>query len=320
MGFMASSTKTQEKRLAELKKEVTKRGFDRHPSILKTISELPCELQSPSIAALGQSEPIQTVISFPPQIQRGWHYVPKQALLFTPTNIIHVLASIWPDQEPQVTCIPACSVLYVNVSLILLYGYLEIVARGQDVPMNLGMEFNTVAWDYCLSAPLRGFLQATRALTSLPIDKPAYSSTAREAVDQLPIKFFNGVRLYGLLPNEELQEILFQPRMWKRWLHFFQSPLSPNILLMLTSNYVVVIQEELNVEQGWLLTYVPRSTILEIQNQQERPWNTLSFQLKQGDQCAQYELKRLKRETVDSWHQQWSQHGGRWLDEMIPNN
>jgi hypothetical protein len=37
---MASSSKAQEKRLAELKKEVTKRGFDGHPSVLKTIRVL----------------------------------------------------------------------------------------------------------------------------------------------------------------------------------------------------------------------------------------------------------------------------------------
>ena len=37
---MASSSKAQEKRLAELKKEVTQLGFDGHPSVLKTIRVL----------------------------------------------------------------------------------------------------------------------------------------------------------------------------------------------------------------------------------------------------------------------------------------
>jgi hypothetical protein len=55
------------------------------------------------VLALTEREAIQTIIVFPQQIQRGWDYVPKQALLFTTTGLIHLLASIWQNQEPQLT-------------------------------------------------------------------------------------------------------------------------------------------------------------------------------------------------------------------------
>src|SRR5512139_3169665 len=97
-----------EKRLAELKREVPRRGFDRHASLLKNTLELPVELQSPAVTALASREAIQTIVMFPQQIQRGWEYVPKQALLFTATGAIHLLASIWPDQEPQITRVDGC--------------------------------------------------------------------------------------------------------------------------------------------------------------------------------------------------------------------
>jgi hypothetical protein len=56
---MVRSTEDREKRLAELKKEVTKRGFDRHISLVPHVSELPTELQSPAVMALAESESIR---------------------------------------------------------------------------------------------------------------------------------------------------------------------------------------------------------------------------------------------------------------------
>jgi hypothetical protein len=61
---MARSTNTQERRLAELKREVAKLAFDHYRFILKNISELPCELQSSSITALVKSESVQILICF----------------------------------------------------------------------------------------------------------------------------------------------------------------------------------------------------------------------------------------------------------------
>jgi hypothetical protein len=309
---MIRSTQDREKRLAELKKEVTKRGFDRHASILEHVSELPTELQSPAVMALTESESIHKIISFPQQIQRGWHYVPKQALLFTPTDVFHIMASIWPEEEPKVTCLPGCGLMYLKVTLLLLYGFLEIVAQGQDSPLRLGMEFNTVAWPY-LAAPLRKLLRATQSPARLSIleNKAFYAQGTQEAIEKLPLKFSNGLKIYGLLPGEEVEEFLFQPRTWRSWLYFFRRPASPNTLLLLTTNYLVVIDEDLQVEQGWILSYIPRNIITGIRSQACGLWNDLSVQLKRGDQSVDYKLM-LKNEFAEAWHALWSQHGGQW--------
>ena len=298
---MARPIDSQEKRLAELKKEVNQRGFDRHALVLSNLSELPAELQPPAVSELTTRDPIQTIIAFPPQIQRGWHYVPKQALLFTATGVTHLLASIWPDQEPQVTFLKGSGLMYVKVTLLLLYGFLEIVAQGADSPIRLGMEFNTVAW-YCLSSPLRQLLQATKTVSCLLVDKACHSSTAKSSIEKLPLKFSNGVKSYGLLPGEELEEFVFQAGTWKRWLYFFRQPVSADTLLLLTTNYMVVIQEELHVKQGWILSYIPRDCITGIQIQPCGEWNELSVQLKRGDQLVKYELLMLTNETVEAWH------------------
>ena len=289
---------------------MTQRGFDRHASVLKNISELPVELQSPAVTALAAHETLQTIIAFPPQIQRGWHYVPKQALLFTTTGLIHLFASVWPREEPQVTCLEGRDLLYVNITLVLLYGSLEVVARGQNAPVRLAMEFNAIDW-YRLAPSLHRSLQATTF--NVPADQEACSSATQQALTELPLKFLNGVRIYGLLPGEELKELVFQPETWKPWLYFFRQPASANKLLLLTSHFMVVIQEELDVKQGWIISYIPRGNITGIKSQPFGSRNELSIQLKRQGLSLDYKLM-LRGETVEAWHRQWVEHGGLWDD------
>jgi hypothetical protein len=142
---MTTSIKSIEKRVSKLRKEVPTKGFERYPSILNDISNLSAELKSTAVTSAASNKTIQSIIAFPPQIHHGWTYVPKQALLFTPTNVIHILASIWPSQEPQVTTLNGSGLLYMNVTLILLYGFLEISAEGPSTPTRISVEFNTVA-------------------------------------------------------------------------------------------------------------------------------------------------------------------------------
>jgi hypothetical protein len=215
---MASPIDSREKRLAELKKELNKRGFDRHASVLRHISKLPFELQSPAVSELATCEAIQSIVAFPPQIQRGWHYVPKQALLFTDTGVTQLLASIWPDQEPQVTSLKGGDLMYMKITLLLLYGFLEIVAQGANSPIRLGMEFNAVAW-YCLSLPLRQLLRATKTASALLVNQAHHSLAVESSIEKLPLKFSNGVKIYGLLPSEDLEELVFQAGAWKRGLY-----------------------------------------------------------------------------------------------------
>jgi hypothetical protein len=304
-----------EKRLTQLKREVPTRGFERHPSLLKNISDLPAELQSFDVTALTSSKDLQTIIAFPPQIHRGWHYVPKQALMFTPTDVIHLLASIWPEQEPQITVLNGRGLMYTQVTLVLLYGFLEIVAQGNGSPTQLGVEFNTVAWER-LSRPLRQLLQATKANPIAPTEKTTYSPSVQQALEKLPLKFSNGVKIFGLLLGEELEEVIFQPGTLKHWLFFVRQPIFANTLLLLTSNYMVVIQKDAVVRQGWIISYLARDSIAGIQNQPRSLGNEITVQLKREMQIAEYKLL-LKSEAAQTWRERWIQHGGLWQD--IPN-
>lgn len=306
---MDRSTLQREKRLAELKKEVTRRGFDRHASVLKAISELPVELKSPSITEIAAQETIQTIVVFPPQIQRGWNYVPKQALLFTSTGVIHSQASIWPGEAPQVTVIKGCDLMALKVTLVLLYGYIEIVARGSGSPTRLGMEFNTVAWP-CLSTPVRQLLIMSRIGLGMSSDMDL-AATIPPPLDVLPLKFTNGARIHGRLPGQAIEALAFQPSVSKPWLYFLRRKVLANTLLLLTTDFLVLVQEELKVEQGWVLTYIPRACIVQIQDQPRGTWTALTLCLKRHEQTFEHTLL-LENETARDWRSEWIQHGGRW--------
>jgi len=311
--FMNTSEIDREERLSQLLRDVPDRGLERYPLILKDVCELPAELKSTALDSFAKSNAVETIISFPPQVHRGWHYVPRQALLFTASDVIHSQASIWPGQEPQVTLLSGRDIIYMRVSLLLLYGLLEIVAAGQTSPVRLRVEFNTVAWYPAMSRPSRKLLCAIQAVPEQSGGEIHLSEAAQTAVEKLPLKFFNGIHIYGLLPGEELKDLVFQPGTWKRWLLFFRRPVSPDTLLLLTSNFVVVIAEELGVKQGWVISYIPRENISEMQSQAGGLWNELTIHLERNDQTEKYRLL-LKDEAIQDWRALWLAHDGRWDD------
>ena len=99
---------------------------------------------------------------------------------------------------------------------------------------------------------------------------------------------------------------------WKRWL-LFRRPVTVNTLLLLSTHYLVVIQEELKVAQGWIITYLPRSSIAAMQSRPSGLWSELWFQLSRGDQSVDVTLL-LKSEAIAAWRSLWIEHGGQWHD------
>jgi hypothetical protein len=77
-------------------------------------------------------------------------------------------------------------------------------------------------------------------------------------------------------------------------------------LLLLTSNYMVVIQEELKISQGWVLSYIPRECITEMRNRPRDLCSELIVELKREDQTAEYSLL-LTSEAIDAWRRPWIQ-------------
>lgn len=297
------------RRIASLMNEVPRRGLERYPSIEKEMDALPEELKSTALLHLTASEKIDKIILFPPQIQRGWNYVPKQALIFTETGLIHCMASIWPEVEPRITFVKGCDLLYIEITLILLYGSLVIVGNHKDSQTRMEVEFNTVAWEQ-LSAPLYRFFHREEKNAD-----PAYLAASTEI--HLPIKFSNGISIYGLLKNERLEGCVFQPEQWQPWLLLFRKQTIASTMVLMTSNYLVIMREELKVHQGWILTYIPQKNIDEISQRPNGPSQQVNIHLKHEGITSSYQVV-LSNEAATQWREAWSRSVGKWqvmLDE-----
>jgi hypothetical protein len=104
------------------------------------------------------------------------------------------------------------------------------------------------------------------------------------------LKFSNGVRIYGLLPGEQLEDLVLPPGTWECWMLLFRRAILANTMLLLTSNYLAVIKEELEVLLGWTITYTPRDIIVGITNQPSDRWNELAVQLERAGQSADQKI------------------------------
>jgi hypothetical protein len=310
---MAKPKSKLEIRLAQLKKEVPTRGFERYPSLLRSVYELPVELQSSELTTNLSGRIFKTIIAFPPQIQHGWNYVPKQALLFTMDEVIHILASIWPDQPPQVTIVKNNSSLLVRLTLLLLYGFLEIVAQGEQTLVRINIEFNTVAWSI-LSGPLEQFLSSTVQHSKMPDENIIITPSIGNAILKLPYKFSNGYYLYGKLPNEALLGLAFQPIAHSRWWIFDRRAKLVNSLLLLTSNFFIVMQEDVRVKLGWIISFIPRSNILLMRNNHSSQWNELTIHIERNGQQLEQQVT-LKNEITLQWAEIWVRNNGKWEDK-----
>jgi hypothetical protein len=70
---------------------------------------------------------------------------------------------------------------------------------------------------------------------------------------------------------------------------------------------MVVIQEELGIPQGWVLSYIPRECITEMRNRPLDLCSELIVQLQRENQAAEYSLL-LTSDALEAWRKPWIQN------------
>jgi hypothetical protein len=332
-------------RIEQLIAEAQKRGAERFSSTYHDIHALPPELSSAKLNELVRNHEIKGIIYFPPQIHRGWHYVPKQALIFAKDRVVHILASIWPEAEPQITSIDNGDLLFVEITLILLYGLLKIEAINQEKISIIEMEFNTINW-HQLSGPLYAMLHS-KYIDNKSMQKQEHQGNIMLAQKELPIeginfeasplpffppraagyriekriKFTNGIRIYGLLPNETLMGVIFQPECWEPRFVLFRKRLIANTMILRTTDYLIIMKEELNVGQGWIIAYIPWINIRCINQRLKGIWQEIEIVAERNEQSDGYKLL-ISNQVAEEWRSDWIRFGVQWIlgeDEKILN-
>ena len=294
-------------------------GYMGRPRLFRSLADLSADLAEAAQTILPLNDEVRRIFVVPPQEFPSWakyRFGPAHALIFTDAGVIHVQTAAC-GQPAQARLVPTEAVHYVQVGLLLLYGRLEIGYAVDGSAQQMVVEFNTVGWDL-LQPGLMDLLQDVSAASPPPPDDMQDSVISTAAIERLPFKFANGVKIYILAPGERLLALAFQPGIWTRRLFILRRQLTPPIVLALTDRCVSMIEEERSVggshAYGSTFTYIPRRVVTGMRSQSAPLGRLISIELLVEGAEATRDLE-LTAEVAATWEAQWRSHGGEWRDE-----
>jgi hypothetical protein len=290
-----------------------KRDFQQLPSqatlmpyAVASLADLPGNLQRAARQYVSSAFRPSSICVFPSRTrlknQNGWEYVDEQALLFTEEGVFQVKAASSANQTAPITYLRAADLIYARLSLILMYGRLELV---DDSLTSVFVEFNAAGFDI-IKPGLQQLLGAPGGRTITPLET-ASSKTVLDELGERSFKFKNGLYLYGLLPEEQVLGFVFQPAIWGwRW-HFLPLKISETTLLALTDQQIIVVEEQSRSRfpaYGWIFTFYPRKAINKFGMNPTRRWQELIIELK--SKAASIDRRIILEESNGSaWQELW---------------
>jgi len=280
------------------------------PYAVPSLADLPGSLQKAAIQSVGSTEKPILICVFPGRTclknQQSWEYVDEQALLFTGNGIFQIQAPTSPGQDARIIYLHALDLLYARLSLILMYGRLELVDESLS---RVVVEFNAAGFDI-IQAGLQELLGTSCGRNTFSIPNAPQTQTVLSELGKLSFKFKNGLYLYGLLPEEHVLGFVFQPAIWgQRW-HLFPLKMSETTLLALTDKQLIVVEEQSRSRfpaYGWIFTFYPRKAINNIGVTSSKVWQGLIIESKSRVGLTD---QRILLEQVNSfaWQELWSQY------------
>ena len=289
-----------------------------HPYRAKGITDLPSDLQQLAGHSLGPNEQIGSIFVVPPQTFPGnwWggpRYVPEQALLFTAEGVLHVQGAASPGQAGQATYLRGDELVYVHLSLLLLYGRLELAGLVNGALSRVIVEYNTVGHDF-LQPALHRFLRLAWAQAQAQ-ENQDHTDILLSGLDEQSFKFGNGLRYYALQSDERLLGFVFQPRITQRYLHLFRRLIAPTTLLALTDRDLVIIEENrtTSAAYGWIFTFCPRACVAGIEAKPNAEWQDVCVRLTRGKVTVDRHVT-LGNKAALAWRDLWTRHGYTWLE------
>lgn len=284
---------------------------------------MPPSLRQPAEQALEPGEPIHSIFVVPAQIfLQGWfraRYAPEQALLFTSQGVLHVQDAATPGQPASVTYLRAPELVYARLSLLLLYGQLELIGQRGDTVTRIVVEFNTVR-EQLLQPGLHHLVQLALSQTPALAADPAQSQSALTRLGWLPLKFSNGLYYHGLQPGEHLLGFVFQPGIWTRRWRFFPHQVSATTLLALTDRQVIILEEEKKGKQanyGWMFTFCPLTGVAGMDLKPGEIWPELQIHLGRGSEVVKRRVI-LEEKQARAWQKLWTQYSGQREEQGEP--
>lgn len=291
------------------------------PYAVSALADLPDSLQPAARQSVGAADRLISICVFPGRTHlkdmAHWENIPEQALLFTDRGILHIQAPATSDDAaklPVSRSLYAADLLYARLSLILMYGRLELVDKSLS---RVGVDFNAAGFDI-IQAGLQHLLRTACGKDTLSIPDVPHTKTLLDELGELSYKFKNGLYLYGLLPGEHVLGFVFQPGLWgQRW-HLFPLKKSETTLLALTDKQLIVVEERSRSRfpaYGWIFTFYPRHVIDRIDLTSGQRWQELKIRLKNSSGHSDRSIL-LEVPNGLVWQELWSQYGNPRLTQI----
>ena len=292
-------------------------GLASHPYRVSGLARLPDSLRPLVDQVAGSSDAIATIVVVPAQLfTKGWarwRYEPEQALVFTRSGVWQLQAAFGAHQSGQVSFLAGAGLLYVEIRLILLYGRIEIVgtdASNQMVKRQV-IEFNTVGW-HLFQQPIIDLLRLAWAPLVPAYPNVVLTKAGTIGLEELPLKYRNGLMLYALPQGERLLGLIFQPGVWTRHWHFFRRQIVPNALLALTDHELIVVADEhtqrgISHSYGWIITHFPQASITGFGVSAHDLYCDLQVNTARGAAGETYHIL-LGQGQAEAWQVLWNQY------------
>ena len=253
----------------------TDRRLRWHASPVTSLDDLPPLVRAALVDHLKPSEAIRQIISAPRQHVLGaaggwrhrlgivfpWDWTPDWVLVVTGQRLL-VAATLSPDEPPTITSTPISDLLSFELGTILLFSWFEWTWANKGRLERQRIYFNTVSdrlfWD-----TLRFVRHSLITDADLP---PPAGDLGLERLRELPYKFRNLIPHRLLLPDEQIEAVVFQPDLWSIARGPFRRKRASALTLVLTNYHLMVTQEDLGygtTSYGLITRYCPRGRVRE---------------------------------------------------------
>lgn len=272
-------------------------GIASHPYKVDSIPDLPDELRDQALQYLPAGEEITAIYVLPRSLHlkpyQQKDIKPEQALLFTKNGVLSVHESDLTGNIQAPVFIRADSLIFMQVSLILLYGRLEIIGANNGNSDRIVAEYNTVAHEK-LQPAFYQFLSLAAQRIEKKINDPAMEKNAWAQANDLHMKYSNGLSLYAVSKDEQLLHIIFQPAIRQTVFLGFKRRIAFPVLFAFTGHYLIVLGEEQakgHTDYGWIITYCPVNLIDHIESVPEKLYQRLIIHLRYEGVDGKHEVK-----------------------------
>jgi len=209
---------------------------------------------------------------------------PQQALIFTEAGVLQVAGPSKKGQVAKTQWIPVDQILKLRLSMILLYGRVEIwgVLRSNGQVVKIDLEYNTVGQPL-LKPMLHALIRKSWNEKGNPAKTHPVDETYSNFVNQ-SFSFYNALNSVALQPDEKVLGTVYQPEITDPYLKFFRRGVFPQTVVVMTDRQLILLQEDLsfNPHHEWIFTFCAWHQIVDLKEAQQENRRKFSIRLAAG--------------------------------------